>query len=251
MKYGIVIFDLDDTLVDTESVYHRAQEAMLTIFKKHCRSIDFRKAFKTLREIDHELVLLHNGDHAYGYWKLAEALWLHFQARQSVKDATKTASKMRKRDVQPFFVLEAAEAHDSIIRNIVPELLDDAMRVVKHLKRKYVLVLLSEGDRTVKIPVIRYHRFDRLFDEIVLPQRKNKVAFLRAKRKGERVLFGQEHVKRYRLVFVGARISQDIMPGQKIGAETIWIKGPYFPGTTREARPDHSLAGLTQLLRIL
>jgi len=213
LKDGIVIFDLDDTLVDTESVYHRAQEAMFTILKEHCSGIDLRKAFKTLREIDHELVLLHNGDHAYGYWKLAEALWLHFQARQSVKN--------------------------------------DAMRVVKHLKRKYVLVLLSEGDRSVKIPVIRYHRFDRLFDEIVLPRRKDKVAFLRAKRKGERVLFGQRHVKRYRLVVVGDRISQDIIPGQKIGAETIWIKGPYFPGTTREARPNHSLADLTQLLRIL
>lgn len=251
MKDGIVIFDLDDTLVDTESVYHQAQEAMLTIFKKHCRSIDLRKAFKTLRETDHELVLLHNGDHAYGYWKLAEALWLQFQARQSVKNATKTASKMRKRDVQPSFVLEAAEAHDSIIRNTVPELLDDAMRVVKHLKRKYVLVLLSEGDRTTKIPIIRYHGFDRLFDEIVLPRRKNKVAFLRAERKGERVLFGHQHVKKYRLVVVGNRFSRDIIPGQKIGAETIWIKGPYFPGTTGEARPNHSLADLAQLLRIL
>ena len=70
-KIGIVIFDMDDTLVDKETVFIEAQEAMLRTLAGHDSRIDPKKDFNTLREIDHELIGLHRGKHMYEYWKLA------------------------------------------------------------------------------------------------------------------------------------------------------------------------------------
>lgn len=48
-KIGIVIFDMDDTLVDKETVFVEAQEAMLQTLAIHDPSIDHKRDFKTLR----------------------------------------------------------------------------------------------------------------------------------------------------------------------------------------------------------
>ena len=138
-KIGIAIFDMDDTLVDKETVFVEAQEAMLQTLAIHDPSIDLKRDFKTLREIDHELVRLHRGKHIYDYRKLAKALWLHLHEKKNEKEAAILAFRQPKSGNEPAFIMEAAQKHDDILENKIPNLIDKAERILKELKKRYVL----------------------------------------------------------------------------------------------------------------
>ena len=62
-KKGIIIFDLDDTLVDKESIFVEAQRNMLKVLAKKDSRIHPDDSFDTLREIDYELIKFHGGKH--------------------------------------------------------------------------------------------------------------------------------------------------------------------------------------------
>jgi len=249
-KIGIAIFDMDDTLVDKETVFVEAQEAMLQTLARHDPSIDHKRDFKTLREIDHELVRLHGGKHIYDYRKLAKALWLHFHEKNNEKEAATLAFRQIKSDKELAFIVEAAQKHDDILENKIPNLIDDAEKVLKELKKRYVLVLFSSGEKRSQTRIIKHHKLDKIFDVVFLSEVKNVYTFLRAKRLGERVFSKFEDQPR-RIVVIGDRISQEIIPSKRIGLETVWIPGPYYPGSREEGSPDHEIANLPELLRIL
>jgi len=73
---------------------------------------------------------------------------------------------------------------------------------------------------------------------------------LQAKRLGERV-FSKFGGQPKRVVAIGDRISQDIIPPKRIGLETVWIPGPYYPGSRESGKPDYEIANLPELLKIL
>jgi len=250
-KIGIAIFDMDDTLVDKETVFVEAQKAMLQTLARHDPSIDPQKDFKVLREIDHELVRLHGGKHMYEYQKLAKALWLHLHEGKDEKKAAALAFKQTKSDIELSFIKEAAQKHNDILENKIPNLLKNAERVIRELKKRYVLVLFLSGEKRSQMQVIKHHGLNKVFDVIFICERKNTGTFLEAKRLGEKAFSEKFEGQPRRIVAIGDRISQDIIPAKKIGLETVWIPGPYYPGSREEGRPDHEISSLLELLKIL
>jgi len=250
-KTGIAIFDMDDTLVKREDIYVHAQKVLLQTLKEHGADIDIDQGFRALRDIDYKLASLHGGKYMYDYKELARALWFHFIEGKNVEEAVKLAFYEGKNGINFKPVVEAAEKHNMILEKTVPPLGEDALIVLKALEKRYVLILLSIGKKAFQMPVITHYQFDRIFDKIIISPRKNERVFEKARKIGLKILSEKYNGSLERIVVIGDRISQDIAPGKKIGAETVWIPGPYYPGTPEEAKPNHVISSLSELLDIL
>jgi FMN phosphatase YigB (HAD superfamily) len=240
-----VIFDLDDTLVEKEQIFVDAQKAMLQKL-----NLDPEKQFAVLREIDHELVLLHGGNHSYESWKLAQALWLHVHEGKSLLESAALAFHINKDSIINQLIFDAAKQHDFILKNSTPKIRYGVKKLLSELQKDYILILFSSWEKEAQHKVICSLKFDKIFDAIIIRRKKNKASMLAVKRRGEELL-QKVGGKSERMVMVGDRMSQDIIPAKAVGLETIWIPGPYYPGKREECPPDHEVSKLSEVLKIL
>jgi len=252
-RLGVIVFDMDDTLVDRESVYTAAQSQMLKALQRlAAKSAQIPLSISELRKVDLKLIELHKGDHMYDYVELARALWLHFVSHMDQREAAEQAYRENLGTKITFGpAITAARLHDRVLRNKMPRMLSSARHVLRKLKRRYFLVLFPSGDEKFQKRVIRYHCFDTFFDYVFVRRVKDLSTFKELKRLAIK-LFERELCRTpQRLVMVGDRISQDITPASDAGFETVWIPGPYFPGNSLNGRPTHTIRKLRDLLRIL
>ena len=251
-KKGMIIFDMDDTLVNREDVYTKAQKFLLKTLKKYgAKKIDINKSISVLRKIDYKLVTLHKGEFMYDYKELAKALWLYYVEEKSLTEACHMAFQEGKRGICFKPAVEAAEKHNQILKTTIPKLKKNAFEVLKKLQRSYVLVLLSVGNIDIQNRVIDYYKFDRIFDLILIRPRKDINVFKEAKERGAEILARKYSSSASNVYVVGDMISQDILFGKCIGAKTIWIPGPYDPCYKEGVSPDYKISDLSELLGIL
>ena len=248
---GVVIFDMDDTLVNREDVFLQAQRGLLTMLKRRLRNVRPRRDIDRLREVDYELVRLHGHRYMYDPLLLVYALWYSYHEGKSPRQAAKSALLARPACLSYQFAHVAATRYISVLGDTVPEVIDDAYLVLCKLKQSYVLVLLASGEKGIQTSVIRGLGFDAIFDVLMVVERKNPSSFRKAARLGLKVLGTTRQVGRVGVFSVGDRISTDILPAKAIGATTIWMPGRYRPGTAAEAQPDHIIGRLRDLLQIL
>jgi len=252
-KQGVIVFDMDDTLVDRESVYTAAQVKMLRTLKMFgATGIRIPSSLLTLRRIELLLIDFHEGDHMYDYAELARALWLRFVDKLSQRSAAEQAYQEnhgKRISFRPAVV--AALAHDAVLRSKMPQLLNSAKHVLRKLKKQYFLILFPSGNVRFQRRVVRHHCFDAFFDYIIIKRVKNMSSFREVKSLAIRLFEHRFGRKPERLVMVGDRISQDVAPARTVGFETVWIPGPYFPGDGRHTRPTHTISKLRDLLPIL
>jgi putative hydrolase of the HAD superfamily len=250
-KQGIAMFDLDDTLVDRESIFVDAQLTMLqTLSTEDPRLSSNEKNFDTLREIDVELVKMNKGVHWYESWKLAQALWLHLHEEKNKQEAISIAFNQKESALRNPLIVEAAKRHDGILADGIPRLRDNAIDILKELHETFVLILVSCGKEKSQMKIVRHHKLDKIFDSVIICEVKNVDNFLKAKKLGEEILL-KNGGEAKRFVMVGDRISQDVCPAKAAGLETIWIPGQYDPGDPRKCPPDHQIKSLVELRKIL
>lgn len=250
-KKGMIIFDMDDTLVKREEVYIEAQKNLLQTLKEFGANIlNLNDSLAILRKIDFKLVSLHRGEFMYNSEELARALWLHIVEKKNLNNACRVAFQEGKKGVHFKQTKEAAKRHDKILKEKIPELKENAIETLKNLREKYVLILLSTGKEDIQKHVINYYNFDKIFDLINICPRKNLKVFKEVKKKGLEILNNKYPGSSDRIIVVGDMLSQDIAYGKRIKAETIWIPGPYDPKTCK-IRPDHKIANLLELLDLL
>lgn len=252
-RIGIIVFDMDDTLVDRETVYTRAQTEMLKALRSSGASrIRIPQAIPKLREIDIELINLHRGDHMYDSNELARALWLHFANKVPPRKAARQAYRESRDDtIRLGPAMAASRVHDVVLQGEIPSLFDSCRKTLNRLRKRYLLVLLASGKRRLQMTVVHHHRLEKYFDLIVVRKVKNRSVFLEVKALAIDAFRRKAGEKPRRLLAVGDRISQDIEPARKAGFETIWIPGPYFPGTTSDGKPTHRIKELAELPEIL
>src|SRR5690348_14625685 len=87
---GLLFFDADNTLWDTDSVFRNAQVAMLRVFQDAGLLTDPEKAISTLRLADREL-MCQQGVAEYDFRLLTEVLALHFASDSTIAQAVDTA----------------------------------------------------------------------------------------------------------------------------------------------------------------
>lgn len=243
---------MDDTLVDREHIYTKAQKSLLKTLKKHgAKKIDINESMSVLRKIDYILVTLHKGQFMYNYEELARALWLYYVEEKSLREACYMAFQEGKRGIRFKPAVEAAKKHDQILKATIPKLKKNALKVLKKLRQGYVLILLSVGDIGIQNRVITHYKFDRIFDTIMIRPRKDVKILKEAKEKGIEILTRKYGSSASEFYVIGDMISQDIFLGKCIGAKTIWIPGPYDPDYKADVSPDYKISDLSELLEIL
>jgi len=248
-RTGVVIFDLDDTLVDRESTFVSAQLALLEVLRSHGLDIEPKAELNRLRVIDSKLVK-HHGKHNYDFAQLAAALWMIYEGMSEDRALRLSLEALRGRVGS--IAAEARARHNEALHKI-PPLKEGAREVLQYLKQKYVLVLVSEGDEKIQMGVVRHYELQSVFDAVIIKEFKTVKDFEFAKEIGVRILTQTYNGTVEKIVVIGDRIPQDIEPGNEISATTVWIPGPYLPGEPRlpHQKPTFTFSKLTEILAVL
>lgn len=148
--------------------------------------------------------------------------------------------------VDPADVDAYAESIAQYCYGVARRSVDAAKPVLDYLKAKYPLVLVTNFYGNVAA-VLADFGLDSYFPTII------ESAVVGVRKPDPRIFeLGVEAMglKPTEVLVVGDSISKDIVPAEKLGCRTAWIKGkPWFGDADAPERPDtiHSLAELTQL----
>ena len=247
---GLIIFDLDNTLVDKNAVFEKAQKRMIEIIKG---SKATEKDMNILRKMD-SVLIKKKGGHLYPFEILALSLWFHYCKKVGIEKSVFESlhvfnSSVTSKEIEEAVnrAKEAASAHNHILENAPAELFDGVKAVLRELKeRGYTMVLLSEASESLQKKTLETHSLKQYFDDVVLCNRKTRKCFMDIKNRWN----GDENG---RFFVVGDGIKRDIEPGNKAGAVTVWTPGDFDPGTPGPGskRPDYSIKDIGDILTII
>jgi putative hydrolase of the HAD superfamily len=257
----LLVFDADNTLWDTNSVFHEAHVAMLEVFEAIQILSGARHQVEQLRAIDRALIR-HFGRFEYGFENLATAIAYHY-GHQADPDAAAAYALAHGAQALAAPLREAVEqayqTHANALEQI-PPLFPGVADLLGHLltyrtaNPHMATVIFSEGHpqrlaRTIDAYHIARHGY---FNEIVI-EAKTSQAFERVKHIGRRYLNipdGDEVVT----IMIGDSMQRDIRLANEAGYTTIYIprsfEGRQEPQTALE-QPDFELAHIAELPSIL
>ena len=214
-----VLFDLDNTILDRTLTFAQFTHSFLATYFSHSDRME--GIFARIIELDQD-----------GYKDKQELF-------AELLDELPWRSKPALNELLEFYRVE-------YVKNAV--LMDEARKVLSHMRRKYLTGLITNG-RTD----IQYGKIDRLgirdeFDVILVSEEAGV-------KKPDPRIFNMA-LDRLRLqprecVFVGDHPSKDINGAAQVGMKTIWIQvNQRWPEELRLA-PNHTIRHLTELLEVL
>ena len=259
--YFVLIFDADNTLWDTNSVFHEAHVAMLEVFETAQLLSNARHQVERVRAIDRALIR-HFGRYEYGFKNLATAVAHHY--RYGV-DPTVAAARALEGDdrglnaTMQATIETAHQAHTDALAQ-TPPLFASVADLLAHLSayRKahphVATLIFSEGhperlEKTFTSHRIRQHDY---FDEIVI-ELKTAEAFQRVGKLGRQYLSvpdGHEVIT----IMIGDSMQRDIRLANAAGFTTVYIPGGFegrqLPQTELD-QPDFQIESIVELPSIL
>ena len=222
-----IIFDLDNTLIDTYGVYWNAKYELSQEIRKLGGSVpDKIKFVDEIFEIDRELC---KRFHTWDY-----------DQRELVKEACKKAS------CRNFDLDRLTKDYEENLRKM-PKAFKKAKDTLTTLKSKGIyLVLLSERTEEERKQLLKSFEFDRLFDDTQFVGRKEKKHF------DGTVKFLRD-MGHTRIYCVGDSVKKDILFGNSAGADTIWIpsKWEVIKPEKTEEWPKHKVDKIEDILKII
>jgi putative hydrolase of the HAD superfamily len=257
----LLVFDADNTLWDTNSVFHEAHVAMLEVFEAAQFLSDARRQVQQVRLIDRALIQ-HFGRFEYGFENLATAVAYHYRYQA---DPAAAAAYALERGAQALDTLMreaidlAYHTHANALERIPPlfpgvDALFGHLRTYRAANPHLATVIFSEGHperlaRTIDAYHIERHGY---VNEIVI-ELKTTQAFERVRSLGRKYLEipdGEEVVP----IMIGDSMQRDIRLANEAGFTTVYIPGSFEgrqePQTALE-QPDFEIERIAQLPAIL
>jgi putative hydrolase of the HAD superfamily len=259
--YFVLIFDADNTLWDTNSVFHTAHVAMLEVFETAQLLSHARQQVEKVRAIDRALIQ-HFGRFEYGFKNLVTAIAHHYYygVDPSVAAARALEGDDRALNATLRATIETAyQVHTDALAQI-PPLLASVAETLVHLRAyrqaypHVATLLFSEGhperlEKTCTEHRIRQHDY---FNEIVI-ELKSPEAFQRVGTLGRQYLAvpdGQEVTT----VVIGDSLQRDIRLANAAGFTTVYIPGGFegrqHPQTELD-QPDFQIESFVELPFVL
>jgi len=222
-----VIFDLDNTLVDTYGIYRNAKLKLAKKIKKSGGKIAHLNRFvQKLFKIDKELC------QKFHTW--------NYDQRQLVTRACKMT------DCKNCNIETLTEDYEAELKKI-PKLFRNAKATLKTLKQKGLyLALLSEGTKEQGNMVLQNHKLDKIFDLTwFLKNKEEKHINLIVKK-----LQNMGYAKIY---CIGDSIRKDIRPANSVGTQTIWIPSRWETEKLEQQydKPKHKIKKIQEILNII
>ena len=259
--YFVLIFDADNTLWDTNSVFHEAHVAMLEVFEAVELFANAPRQVERLRVIDRALIQ-RAGCYEYGFQHLAMAVALHYRHGISPVTAAAQALERGVQSLDATLRLTIDQAYQTHVEALaqIPPLFPGVLDLLGHLRtyrtsRPHLATLMfSEGhperlERTITAHQIRQQGY---FTEIIIAL-KTPEAFVHVGEVGRQRLtlpVGPEVVT----VMIGDSMQRDIRFANAAGFITVYIPGGFegrqVPHTALD-HPDFYLESLFELPSIL
>lgn len=230
-----IIFDFDDTLEDFAAA-HRYTFSRLSkiLFERY--SIYGPSFVKVLSDVDYRYTHL-------GISKEPKYFDRHLWARDIFN---KFGIKAGRKDIELFvstywkLISEGAEQ------------MPHAASVIRDLKKRYKLALMSDsdGEKRIKVARIRKVGLMKPFSAVITSDdsRQNKPS-----RKMYDMIFKKLGVKPAECAMVGDKPIVDLQLAKKLGMKTVWMKHGRWAGLAKGRKfsfVDHEITDLRQLLRI-
>lgn len=219
-----VIFDMDDTLIDTGKQYHDYIERAANYTKKQVPETT-TKEFKEVRsDIESERIHEHGFDQERFPRSLADAY----------------------RFLANFYDHAIGQKHTNKLFDIgmsiydtVPDLLDGVKKVLRNTGNKYNRTLLyTLGEPHIQKSKINEHNFRKYFDEIHIVPHKNK-------RQMEKII---NPVPARHTVMIGDSLRTEIKQANQLGMNTIYREPTSkWKFNLDDVNPDYSLKYLREL----
>ena len=259
--YFVLIFDADNTLWDTNSVFHQAHVAMLEVFETAQLLSNARQQVEKVRAIDRALIQ-HFGRFEYGFKNLVTAIAHHYHdgVDPSVAAARALEGDYRALTATLRTTIEMAyQVHTDTLAQIPPLLASVAetlvhLRAYRKIHPHVATFIFSEGhpdrlEKTLTSHQIRQHDY---FDEIVI-ELKTAESFQRIGKLGRQYL-AVPHGHDVMTIMIGDSMQRDIRLANAAGFTTVYIPGGFegrqLPQTELD-QPDFQIESFVELPSIL
>ncbi len=194
---NLIIFDLDDTLLDTSDLYWRARS--LFVEKVTKEGFDEKLIIDLFEKIDTENIKkLGFSPHRYG--KSMTETYLTICSKINLK-------------VQPETLTFLNEVCSPIVVNTVPEILNGAKELLEWAYGKFYLVVLTRGEENVQYRKLQESKLIKYFGDIYVVPCKNLQVF-----QSTLATTGFDPEKTW---VIGDSIKSDINPGILAGTKCI------------------------------
>jgi putative hydrolase of the HAD superfamily len=235
---AVLVFDADNTLWDTDSVFRSAQLALLKTLEKFHLLIDSETQLATLRMIDREL-FKQIGRFEYNFKLLSVAVAYHFAYQlsvQNVQEGVSHAISDSRHKIDSKLVTVIDEAYWAFEKELqeIPKLYLDTETILFDIfasKQNNLLttILLSEGEPERLNRILKkYENIKNLFDNILIEQTKTKETIEKAKQAGREYLSQVESSAETLFVLIGDSLKRDIKFGNQAGFITVYKPSPFM-----------------------
>ncbi|MFI5160726.1 MAG: HAD family hydrolase [Sphingobacteriales bacterium] len=196
----LIIFDLDDTLVNTSDVYWVAKSSFIDVILKNTQ-LSTSYIDNLFEEIDTEN-LLKFGHSPKRYGKTMLDVYKYLLNEGYIQSKNKVENQ----------IVEAGE----IIIKTIPSLLPGAIDLLEWCKTKFTLALVTRGEDELQSKKIQYNSLHDYFDLIKVVKEKSDSDFLS--------IIETLHFQIKDTWIVGDSLKSEIETGLRIGANCIYFK---------------------------
>lgn len=188
---SLIIFDLDDTLIDTSDLYWRVRsEYIKYISQFYFKDLDLIDLFEFFDTINSEKI----GHDPNRYY----STMLDVVSYLGLTD---------------YVDLEYIHSISNDIKSMIPKLLPHALDLLKWVHGNYDLALITRGDSELQMKKIQHYELSMFFPVIEIVPIKNSALF-------SKVITNTGHTPS-NTVILGDSIKSDINPALEIGATAI------------------------------
>lgn len=199
MKYKVVIFDLDNTLIDFDAMEDGSLKASLKQL-----NVDF------------------NPEMIDFYKKVNKKLWMGVENKEYLKEEILT---LRFKLLFEAYGIEASaeKMHHLFLDNMVDHLymMDFSLEILDALKNKVVLVCLTNGVKKAQVMKFKKSGLDAYFDHVII---SDEVGY--HKPDVEIFKYMEELIGKYKsseMIIIGDSLTSDIQGGINYGIKTVWF----------------------------
>jgi putative hydrolase of the HAD superfamily len=193
----LLIFDLDDTLLDTSDLYWRARSAFIETISKE--GFDKLIAVDEFEKIDTENIKkLGFSPHRYGKSMIETYLLLCSRFNHQAQQRT---------------LAFLDDVCSRIVFDTVPEIIEGAIELLEWAHREFYLVVLTRGEKKLQYRKLQKSNLINYFKEIYIVPYKDRQVF--------QSVLTKTGFKPEKTWVIGDSIKSDINPGILVGAKCI------------------------------
>ncbi|MCK4981631.1 MAG: HAD family hydrolase [Victivallaceae bacterium] len=217
----VIAFDADDTLWDNQPQFNEVITEFTKILKPYCSE---KNAAEAIHKVQVENLPI------YG-----------FGAKSLTLSMTQVACKLSNNQIDAAGIEKILQLGRKLLSSPVI-LLDSVEKVVKQLKEKYLLILITKGDLVEQKRKLRESGLSKYFHHIEILSDKKVEDYQN--------LFDRLNLKSKEFVMVGNSLKSDIIPVLELNAQAVYI--PYHSTWEHENVNDYDQnhKNLTQIEKL-